>query len=164
LASEYGRYGYPRITAPLHREGWKVPQKQLKRRRLWLNDGSCVRLRAARRDHVWSYDFMHARPHNGKAFRLLTVIAEYTRECLAIDVERNLTSENVLERRADLFVRRAVPDFIRSDNGPKFVAERVRDWIERVGVKPLFIEPGSPWENGYNESFNGKLRDELLNR
>jgi transposase InsO family protein len=180
LATQYGRYGYPRITALLRREGWKVnhkrierlwrreglkvPQKQPKRRRLWLNDGSCVRLRAGHRDHVWSYDFMHARTHNGKAFRLLTVIDEYTRECLAIDVERRLTSENVLERLADLFVRRAVPDFIRSDNGPEFVAERVRDWLEQVGVKPLFIEPGSPWENGYNESFNGKLRDELLNR
>ena len=180
LATEYGRYGYPRITALLRREGWKVnhkrierlwrreglkvPQKQPKRRRLWLNDGSCVRLRAAHRDHVWSYDFMYARTHNGKAFRLLTVIDEYTRKCLAIDVERNLTSENVLERLADLFVRRPLPDFIRSDNGPEFVAERVRGWLERMEVKPLFIEPGSPWENGYNESFNGKLRDELLSR
>ena len=160
LATQYGRYGYPRVTALLHREGWKVnhkrierlwrreglkvPQKQPKRRRLWLNDGSCVRLRPAYRDHVWSYDFMQARTHNGKAFRLLTVIDEYTRECLAIDVERNLTSENVLERLADLFTRRALPDHIRSDNGPEFVAQRVRDWLGRIGVKPLFIEPGSP--------------------
>ena len=155
---------HKRIERLWRREGLKVPQKQPKRRRLWLNDGSCVRLRPSSKDHVWSYDFMQARTHNGKAFRILTVIDEYTRECLALDVERRLTSEHVLERLADLFVRGDLPDFIRSDNGPEFVAERVRDWLERMEVKPLFIEPGSPWENGYNESFNGKLRDELLNR
>ena len=180
LAEQYGRYGYRRVTELLRRKGWnvnhkrverlwrqeglKVPQKQPKRRRLWWNDGSCVRLRPAYRDHVWSYDFVHHRTHDGRAFRLLTLMDEYTRECLAIDVARRLTSEDVLERLSDLFVRRGVPDYLRSDNGPEFTASKVREWVKRVEVKTLFIEPGSPWENGYIESFNGKLRDELLNR
>jgi putative transposase len=180
LATQYGRYGYRRVTELLRREDWqvnhkrverlwrqeglKVPQKQPKRRRLWLADGSCVRIRPAYKDHVWSYDFVQARTHDGRAFRMLTVIDEYTRECLAIDVARRLTSEDVLERLSDLFVRRAVPDHVRSDNGPEFTATAVRDWLKSVGVRTLFIEPGSPWENGYIESFNGKLRDELLDR
>jgi putative transposase len=179
LATQYGRYGYRRVTKLLHRAGWhvnhkrverlwrqeglKVPQKQPKRRRLWLNDGSCVRLRPAHQDHVWSYDFVQARTHDGRAFRMLTIVDEFTRECLAIDVARKLSSEDVLERLSDLFIRRGVPDYLRSDNGPEFTAKRVKDWLERVEVKTLFIEPGSPWENGYVESFNGKLRDELLN-
>src|ERR1700733_3262615 len=141
----------------------KVPQKQPKRRRLWCNDGSCVRLRPAHQDHVWGYDFVQARTHDGRAFRMLTIVDEFTRECLAIDVARKLSSEDVLERLSDLFIRRGVPDYLRSDNGPEFTAKRVKDWLERVEVKTLFIEPGSPWENGYVESFNGKLRDELLN-
>jgi transposase InsO family protein len=176
----YGRYGYRRITAMLHKEGWrinhkrveriwkqeglKVPKKQPKRGRLWLNDGSCVRLRAEHKDHVWSYDFVTARTHDGKSFRMLTLIDEYTRECLAVDVARSLKSDDVLERLAWLFVTRGVPKHIRSDNGPEFTAKVVRDWLAKVGVKTLFIEPGSPWENGYCESFNGKLRDELLAR
>jgi transposase InsO family protein len=180
LASAYGRYGYRRITALLRGEQWrvnhkrverlwrqeglKVPARQPKRRRLWLGDGSCVRLRPAHRDHVWSYDFVLARTHDGRPVRMLTVIDEYTRECLAIDVARRLTSEDVLERLTDLFVRRGVPDYLRSDNGSEFTAAAVRDWLARVGVKTLYIEPGSPWENGYVESFNGKLRDELLDR
>ena len=180
LASQYGRYGYRRITAMLRwlgwnvnhkrierlwrREGLKVPQKQPRRGRLWLADGSCIRLRPAYKDHVWSYDFVHARTHDGRAFRLLVIIDEYSRECLAIDVARRLTNEDVLERLSDLFVRRGVPAHIRSDNGPEFTARAVRSWLDRVGVKTLFIEPGSPWENGYVESFNGKLRDELLDR
>lgn len=180
LASAYGRYGYRRVTALLHREGWRVnhkrveriwrqeglrvPYKQPKRRRLWLADGSCVRLRPAYRNHVWSYDFVADRTADGRAIRLLVVIDEYSRECLSIDVGRRLTSEEVLERLSDLFVRRGVPDYLRSDNGPEFTATRVREWLQRVNVKTLFIEPGSPWENGYVESFNGKLRDELLAR
>ena len=95
---------------------------------------------------------------------MLTILDEYTRECLAIDVARRLTSEDVLERLTDLFIRRGVPDYIRSDNGAEFTAHVVRDWLVRVGVRTLYIEPGSPWENGYIESFNGKLRDELLER
>lgn len=179
LASEYGRYGYRRITALLRNEGWivnhkrvqriwreeglKVPQKQPKRGRLWLNDVSIVRLRPLFPKHVWSYDFMEDRTHNGVKFRILNVIDEYTRECLAVRVDRSLTSHNVIEVLTELFIERGVPVHIRSDNGPEFIAKRVRDWLERLQVRPLFIEPGSPWENGYIESFNGKMRDELLN-
>jgi putative transposase len=180
LASEYGRYGYRRVTALLRaegfkvnhkrverlwrREGLKVPARQPRRSRLRLNDGSCVRLRPERKDHVWSYDFVQARTRDGRAFRMLTVIDEFTRECLAIDTARRLTSDDVLERLSDLFVRRGVPAHIRSDNGPEFTAKAVREWLGKVGVTTLYIEPGSPWENGYIESFNGKLRDELLDR
>jgi putative transposase len=180
LATQYGRYGYRRITAMLKREGWrvnhkrveriwrreglKVPQKQPKRGRLWLNDGSCVRLRPEYRDHVWSYDFVHERTHDGRPLRMLTIIDEYSRECLAIRVERRFSSRDVLMTLARLFIQRGTPNYIRSDNGPELTAKALRDWLKRLGVKTLFIEPGSPWENGYNESFNGKLRDELLNR
>jgi putative transposase len=179
LASQYGRYGYRRITALLRTEGWcvnhkrveriwrreglKVPIKQAKRGRLWLNDGSCIRLRPSWRNHVWAYDFVQARTHDGRAFKMLTVIDEFTRECLAIDVARRLRSDDVLQVLADLMVQNGMPDHIRSDNGPEFTAKAVRAWLTRIKVKTLFIEPGSPWENGYNESFNGKLRDELLN-
>ena len=179
LATEYGRYGYRRVTALLRREGWrvnhkrveriwreeglKVPKRQPKRGRLWLNDGSCIRLRPEYRDHVWSYDFVHERTHDGRPLRLLTMVDEYSRECLAIKVARKLGSQDVLSTLARLFVQRGTPDYLRSDNGSEFTAEAVRSWLERVGVKTLFIEPGSPWENGYIESFNGKLRDELLN-
>ena len=180
LATEYGRYGYRRVTALLRGEGWpvnhkrveriwrqeglKVPKRQPKRRRLWLADGSCIRLRPTQRNHVWSYDFVADRTADGRAIRMLTIVDEHTRECLSIDVARRLTSEDVLERLSDLFVRRGVPDYIRSDNGPEFTATRVREWLARIEVKTLYIEPGSPWENGYIESFNGKLRDELLAR
>ena len=180
LASDYGRYGYRRVTGMLQeegfrvnhkrverlwcREGLKVPQKQPKRKRLWLNDGSCVRLRPAYRNHVWSYDFMMDRTSDGRALKLLTIIDEYSRECLAIDVGRKMTSEQVLERLAQLFLERGTPAYLRSDNGPEFVAKAVREWLGKVGVGTLYIEPGSPWENGYLESFNGKLRDELLAR
>jgi putative transposase len=154
LATRYGRYGYRRITAMLNERGWqvnhkrveriwrreglKVPKKQPKRGRLWLNDGSCIRLRPQHKDHVWSYDFVMAWTANGKAFRILVIIDEYTRECLAMLVARHITSGDVIEQLYELF-------------------------LKRLGVKTLFIEPGSPWENGYIESFNGKLRDELLN-
>ena len=179
LASQYGRYGYRRITALLRTEGWcvnhkrveriwrreglKVPIKQPKRGRLWLNDGSCIRLRPSWRNHVWAYDFVQARTHDGRALKMLTVIDEFTRECLAIEVARRLRSDDVLQVLADLMVQNGMPDHIRSDNGPEFTAKAVRAWLTRIKVKTLFIEPGSPWENGYNESFNGKLRDELLN-
>jgi putative transposase len=180
LATRYGRYGYRRITALLQDRGWqvnhkrveriwrqeglKVPKKQPKRRRLWLNDGSCIRLRPEHKDHVWSYDFMVSRTADGRAFKLLTILDEYTRECLAILVERRITAQDVIDQLFDLFVLRGVTEHIRSDNGPEFTARDVRKWLSRLGVKTLFIEPGSPWENGYIESFNGKLRDELLNR
>jgi putative transposase len=180
LAAEYGRYGYRRITALLRGEGWKVnhkrveriwrseglkvPQKQPKRRRLWLNDGSCIRLRPEFKDHVWSYDFMMDRTSDGRPLRLLTILDEYTRECLSIVVGRSLTAQNVLDELYRLFLTRGIPKYIRSDNGSEFTARAVREWLHELEVATLYIEPGSPWENGYIESFNGKLRDELLDR
>ena len=179
LATAYGRYGYRRIRALLQaegfrvnlkrvyriwrREGLKVPQRQPKRRRLWLNDGSCIRLRPEREGHVWSYDFVQDRTQDGRAFRMLTVIDEHTRRCLAILTARKLKADDVLHCLTDLFTTHGAPAHIRSDNGSEFTAKAVRGWLSRVGVKTLYIEPGSPWENGYNESFNSKLRDELLN-
>jgi len=179
MASQYGRYGYRRVTALLRNEGWqvnhkrveriwrqeglKVPGKQPKRGRLWLNDGSCVPLRAGQRDHVWSYDFVQDRTADGRPIRILTLIDEYTRECLSLLVGRKLNSQNVLDELSNLFLTRGIPEHIRSDNGPEFTAKAVRKWLALVGVKTLFIAPGSPWENGFIESFNGKLRDELLN-
>jgi transposase InsO family protein len=180
LASLYGRYGYRRVTALLRAAGWrvnakrveriwrreglKVPRKQPKRGRLWLSDGSCVRLRPERPNQVWAYDFVQDRTHDGRVLRMLVVVDEFSRECLAIRVERRLTSDDVLAVLAELFVARGVPEHVRSDNGPEFAATAVRGWLARLGVGTLFIEPGSPWENGYCESFNGKLRDELLDR
>ena len=180
LASRFGRYGYRRITALLRHRGWsvnhkrveriwrreglKVPSKQPKRARLWLNDGSCIRLRPERPNHVWAYDFVLVRTQDGRAVRLLTVIDEYTRECLAIRADRHIRSSDVIETLTELMVVRGVPDHIRSDNGPEFTARAIRDWLGNVGARTLYIEPGSPWENGYVESFNGKLRDELLDR
>lgn len=152
-----------RVERIWRQEGLKVPKKQPPRRRLWLTDGSCARLRAERPNHVWAYDFMATRTEDGRPVKRLTIVDEYTRECLAIDVERRLRSDDVLYRLAELFVQRGVPAHIRSDNGPEFAAKAVRSWLSRVGVQTL-ITPGSPWENGYIESFNGKLRDELLDR
>jgi transposase InsO family protein len=179
LASQYGRYGYKKITALLQMAGWrvgrdrveqiwrreglKVPKKQRPRRRLWLNDGSCIRLRRERSNHVWSYDFVSARTHNGRLLRILTLIDEYTRECLALRVERRLNSRDVIETLSDVMLWRGIPEHIRSDNGPEFVSKQLREWLRSLGTGPLYIEPGSPWENGYCESFNGKLRDECLN-
>lgn len=178
LAKTYGRYGYRRVTALLRDAGWtvnakrveriwrqeglKVPQKQPKRGRLWLNDGSCVRLRAERSNHVWAYDFVEDRTHDGRKFRMLCVIDEFTREALAIRVKRRLNSTDVLETLADLMIMRGLPAYVRSDNGPEFIAITLREWIAAVGAQTAYIEPGSPWENGYCESFNSKLRDELL--
>jgi putative transposase len=179
LATQYGRYGYRRITALLRSDGWKVnhkrveriwrreglkvPQKQPKRGRLWLNDGSCIRLRPERKDHVWSYDMAMERTSDGRPLRILAIIDEYTRECLALHVARRIRSGDVLDQLYELFLRRGLPEYIRSDNGPEFAAKAVRKWLNRLDVTTLFIEPGSPWENGYIESFNGKMRDELLN-
>lgn len=179
LACDYGRYGYRRITALLKTDGWKVnhkrveriwrqeglkvPQKQPKRKRLWLNDGSVIRLRPTHKNHVWSYDFVHERTSDGRAMRMLHIIDEYTRECLAIHIERQIESSEVLFKLSEVFTMHGVPEHIRSDNGTEFTAISIRNWLQRLGVTTLFIEPGSPWENGYIESFNGKLRDELLN-
>jgi len=180
LASRFGRYGYRRITAMLHAEGWrvnhkrveriwrqeglKVPQKQPKRSRLFLNDGSCIRLRPCWENHVWSYDFVSERLADGSKIRMLTVIDEYSRKCLAIRVERQLKSDDVLDVLSDLFLIQGLPDYIRSDNGSEFTAHMLREWLKGLNVKTAYIEPGSPWENGFNERFNGSLRDECLNR
>jgi putative transposase len=178
LAKQYGRYGYRRVTALLRAEGWacnhkrveriwrreglKVPARQPKRSRLWLNDGSCVRLRPERANQVWAYDFVEDRTRDGRKLRMLNVVDEFTRECLAIRVARKLGSADVIDVLADLFIARGTPAYIRSDNGSEFVATAVQGWISGVGAKTAYIVPGSPWENGYVESFNGKLRDELL--
>ncbi len=155
---------HKRVERIWRKEGLKVPQKQPKRGRLWLNDGSCIRLRPEHKDHVWSYDFIIARTSDGRAFRILTILDEYTRECLDIVVDRRINSQDVIDHLFNLLVFRGIPEHIRSDNGPEFTAKAIRNWLSRLGVKTLYIEPGSPWEHGYIESFNGKLRDELLNR
>ena len=179
LAAEYGRYGYRRITALLQASGWqvgrdrvqriwrreglKVPKKQRPRGRLWFNDGSCVRLRPEYPHHVWSYDFVHHTTEDGRSLRLMTLVDEFSRQCLAIKGGRRLNSMDVIETLADAMLVHGIPAHVRSDNGAEMTANIVRDWLGRLGAKTLFIAPGSPWENGYCESFNGKLRDELLN-
>ena len=178
LTRQYGRYGYRKIAALLRDAGWqvndkrverlwrreglKVPRKQPKRGRLWLTDGSCIRLRAEYPNHVWSYDFVEDRSHEGRKLRLLNIIDEFTHECLAIRVSRKLKSIDVIDALSDLFIMRGVPQHIRSDNGPEFIAKAVQDWIAAAGAKTAYIAPGSPWENGFIESFNARLRDELL--
>ncbi len=180
LAGRFGRYGCRMITGMLKAEGWrvnhkrvewiwrqeglKVPRKQPKRGRIWLNDGSCIRLRPLYRHHVWSYDFVADRTYDGRPLKMLTVLGEYSRECSAIAVARSIQSDDVLEVLTEFFIRYWPPASIRSDNGPEFTANVVRDWLRRLGVQTLFIEPGSPWENGYNESLNGTLVEEMLKR
>ncbi|MPR13761.1 IS3 family transposase, partial [Microvirga tunisiensis] len=179
LTRQYGRYGYRKIAELLRstagwivndkrveriwrREGLKVPAKQPKRGRLWLNDGSCIRLRAERPNHIWSYDFVEDRTHDGRKYRMLNVIDEFTHGCLSIRVNRKLKAVDVIDVLSDLFILRGVPGHIRSDNGPEFVAKAVQEWITAVGARTAYIAPGSPWENGFIESFNARLRDELL--
>jgi putative transposase len=178
LACRYGRYGYRKISALLREAGWlvndkrveriwrqeglKVPARQPKRARLWLTDGSCIRLRPEHRNHVWSYDFVEDRTHDGRKVRMLNVIDEFTHECLAIRVARKLKAADVIDVLSDLFILRGVPGHIRSANGPEFVAKAVQAWVTAVGAKTAYIAPGSPWENGYVESFNARMRDELL--
>ena len=158
-----GRWQRPG-PAPLAQAGSQgAGQTEAPGTRLWLNDGSCVRLRPERPNHVWSYDFVSSTTHDGRSLRTLTLIDEYTRECLALRVERSIGSLEVIETLADVMLTRGVPEHIRSDNGPEFTSTAIRAWLKELGIHTLFIEPGSPWENGYNESFNGKFRDELLN-
>ncbi len=174
LASEYGRYGYRRITALLQiagwrvgkdrvqriwrREGLKVPQKHRPRSGLWLNDGSCIRLRPERPNHVWSFDFVEGHTHDGRSLRILTLIDEYTRECLALRVERRINSLGVIETLADAMLQKGVPEHVRCDNGPEMIALALGRWLAKLGTKTLYIAPGSPWENGFCESFHGTLR------
>jgi len=179
LAAQYGRYGYRQITGLLQLDGWsisrsrveriwkqeglKVPHKQPKRGRLWLADGSCIRLRPTHRNHVWSWDFVMDRTDDGRVIKILTLIDEFTKEALAIYPSRRIRSNDVIDILADVMIERGVPEYIRSDNGPEMVARKLRQWLKNVGAQTLYITPGSPWENGYCESFNGKLRNELLN-
>jgi len=179
LAIQYGRYGYRRVTAMLRQRGWrvnakrvvriwrreglKVPSKQPKRGRLWLNDGNCIRLRPEYPNHVWSYDFVVDRTHDCKKYRMLNMIDEFSRECLAIRIGRKLKSTDVIDVLSDPVILRGMPTHSRSDNGPEFIAQALRDWLATVGSKTAYIMPGSPRENEYCESFNSKLRDELLN-
>jgi transposase InsO family protein len=178
VASEFSRYGYRQVTNILKMEGFevgkdrvyriwreeglKVPQKAPKRSRLWVADGSLIRLRPEHRHHVWSYDFVADRTHNGTPYKILNIIDEFSRECLASFVARRIRSQDVILVLADLFLKHGCPKHIRSDNGPEFVAKLLKNWLKGLQVKPLYIEPGSPWENGYCESFNGKMRFELL--
>lgn len=180
LAREHPCYGYRRITALLRREGWsvnrkrvhrlwrreglRVPQSQRKRRRLGGSENGCTWHRAERPDHVWSYDFITDQTADGRRLKVLPIVDEYTRECLAIEAERSMTAGDVVSTLESLFEVRGVPEHIRSDNGPEFIAEAVKGWLARRGSKTLYIEPGSPWENAYSETFNSRLRDELLDR
>ena len=180
LATRHPRYGYRRITALLRREGWhinkkrvhriwrreglKVVVKQHKRRRLGVAGNACHRRRAERPNHVWSYDFVMDQTADGRRLKLLPVVDEFTRECLTVEVERRFTAQDVVRTLDRLFKERGAPNFIRSDNGPEFVASAVKQWLVASGVATLYIEPASPWENAYSESFNSRFRDELLDR
>ena len=179
LACNYGRVGYRMVTDMMRNkgrlinhkrveriwreEGLKLPHKQIKRSRLWLNDGSCVRLRATHRNHVWSYDFVEDKTTNGKKIRFLNIIDESSRECLASIPRRSWRNNDVIEVLAELMLIHGTPEYLRSDNGPEFTAKKIRQWLQRVGVITTYVEPGSPWENGYCESFNARMRDEFLN-
>jgi putative transposase len=178
LARQRPRFGYRRIGALLRREAWsasntrvlrlwrqeglKVPQKKRKRRRLGTSANSCDRQRAEHQDHVWCWDFVFDRTASGSALKWLSIVDEYTRECLALKVDRSITSEDVIDTLAELFAMRGVPRCIRSDNGPEFIAHAIRRWLGQVDVQTLYVEPGSPWENGYAESFHSRVRDEFL--
>ena len=180
FARKHPRYGYRRITALMRRAGWtvnkkriqrlwreqglKVPQKQHKKRRLGSSANGCTRRKSEHRNHVWTYDFVFDRTDDGRTLKFLTVIDEFTRECLALPVGRHFTSQDVIGVLAGIVAQRGAPAMIRSDNGPEFVAVAIRAWFARTGIATAYIEPGSPWENAYIETFNGKLRDELLQR
>lgn len=154
--------GKDRVYRIWQEEGLQVPQKQPKKSRLWLADGSCIRLRPTHKNHVWSYDFVSEQTHDGRKFKILNVIDEFTKECLCSFVARRIRSQDVIFILADLFIQYGIPEHIRSDNGPEFIARKLVTWLKNIGVKTLFIEPGSPWENGYVESFNGKMRYQML--
>ena len=179
LAKQYGRYGYRKIAELLRIEGWQVnhkkverlwreeglqiPQRHKKRKRLYHKDSSVIRLRPRYKNHIWSIDFVHDKLANGRPYKMLTVLDEYTREALCVAVRTRMGNAEVLEALYPLFLKHGRPVFIRSDNGPEFIAENFQTWLTRVGIKPIRIYPGSPWENGYNERFNGTLRREVLN-
>ena len=172
------RFGYRRIAALLRREGWrvnpkrvyrlwrreglKVPKKKRKRRSLGLSENACHGRRAERKDHVWTWDFVFDRTTSGSALKWLSIVDEFTRECLCLKVARSITSEDLIDSLAELFAMRGVPQHVRSDNGPEFIADAIQKWLGQVGVATLYIAPGSPWENGCAESFHSRLRDEFL--
>jgi transposase InsO family protein len=179
LAKQYGRYGYRKVAELLEVEGWRVnhkkverlwreeglqlPHRHKKRKRLYQHDASVIRLRPRYPNHIWSIDFVHDRLSNGRPYKMLTVLDEYTRQALCVTVAYKMGSADVLEALYLLLLRHGKPEFLRSDNGPEFVAQPLQDWLCRVGITPIRIYPGSPWENGYNERFNGTLRREVLN-
>jgi putative transposase len=178
LVRERPRFGYRRIAALLRKEFWrasatriyrlwrreglKVPQKKRKRRRLGKSENGCHRRRAEHKDHVRCWDFVFDHTSGGSTLKWLSIVDEYTRECLALKVDRSITSEDVIDTLAELFAMRGVPRHIRSDNGPEFIARAIQRWLAQVEVETLYVEPGSPWENGFAESFHSRLRDEFL--
>jgi putative transposase len=180
LSHENPRYGYRRVWALLRREGWavnkkrvqrlwreadlKVPAKERKRRRMGTSENGCTRRRAEYIDHVWTYDFAMDTTQDGRRLKVMPIVDEYSRECLALEVARSITAEDVLSTLTRLFMERGEPAYIRSDNGPEFMAKALKRWLAASRVKTLYIEPGAPWENAYSETFISRLRDELLNR
>ena len=180
LVGQHPRYGYRFIWALLRKQGWRVNRKRVYR--LWRQEGLKVpqkqhksddwdtativphRRKAEHMDHVWTWDFIHDRTTEGRPLKWLSIVDEYTRECLALEVERSITSQRVIDVLAELFRIRGVPKHIRSDNGPEFIAQAIRRWLGLAGVDTLYVAPGSPWENGYAESFHSRLRDELTDR
>lgn len=179
LAKQYGRYGYRKVTALLRIEGWKInhkkierlwreeglqlPHRHRKRRRLYHKDSSIIRLRPTHANHIWAIDFVHDKLSNGGTYKMLTVLDEYTREALCVAARSKMNADDVLDVLHRLLMKHGKPEFIRSDNGPEFIAQHLQKWLKRVGIQPMQIYPGSPWENGYNERFNGTLRREVLN-
>jgi putative transposase len=180
LAKRYKRYGYRMITAKLRQDDWIVNHKRVQR--IWQrealqvpyrrkfkkakgsSENSCAVKKAKYPNHVWTYDFMGDQTEDGRKLKLLTVLDEFTRESPAIEVGRSMRAKDVIAVLEYLFMVRGAPKFIRSDNGPEFIADKIKKWLEQKHVGTLYIEPGSPWENGYIESFNGRLRDEILDR
>ncbi len=180
LAKKHLRYGYRFITAKLRQDGWQVNHKRVQR--IWRKEGlqvpyrhtvkktlgnsanACFVKKAEFMNHVWTYDFIEDRTEDGRKLKFLTVLDEWTRESPAIEAGRSITSKDVIGVLEYLFAVRGVPRFIRSDNGPEFIADAVKRWLVDKEVGTLYIEPGSPWENGYIESFHSRFRDELLDR
>jgi transposase InsO family protein len=178
LVRQRPRFGYRRIGRLLQAEGWrtglgrvfrlwrkeglKVPHKQQKRRRLGVASNACDRRKATHINDVWCWDFIFDRTTNGSPIKWLTIIDEYTRECLALLPDRSITSQDVIDKLAELFAMRGMPKHIRSDNGPEFISKAIQEWLRPLNVETLYIEPGSPWQNGYAESFHSRFRDEFL--
>jgi transposase InsO family protein len=178
LVGRRPRFGYRRIGSLLRTEGWRasdtrvyrlwrreglrVPRKRRKRRSLGVSENSCLQRKAEHPDHTWCWDFVFDRTVNGSPLKWLSIVDEYTRECLALKVDRSITSEDVIDTLSELFAQRRVPKEIRSDNGPEFIAQAIQEWLRKLKIQTLYIEPGAPWQNGYAESFHSRLRDEFL--